>query len=316
MLFSTDLFAPKIEPVKSVDKTVAQAGEVLTYQVAVRNTGLDPATNVVFRDAIPASTDYVPNSLSIVAGANQGPRPTRRTATQAEFVSGGVVFRLGELAVNGSATVQFKVRVHSLGLPLNLRILNSGTVGFKSKTLDEPGTEETNEVSTRVILPDLEVTEEAHGRLRGWRVGDLRDCRPQCGRGTDPAVRRSSPTRCRQRSRSTERRAATAGAVTPSTDGFRCERSDPLAAGASFPTIRARVQISEDAAGSRLVNVATVTTPGDPNDAQRHRHRRGRRPAPRPRDREGRADARGVPGGGGPVPDHGASIAGRCARRT
>ena len=60
MLFSTDLFAPKIEPVKSVDKAVAQAGEVLTYQVAVRNTGLDPATNVVFRDAIPASTDYVP----------------------------------------------------------------------------------------------------------------------------------------------------------------------------------------------------------------------------------------------------------------
>ena len=59
VLFSTDLFAPKIEPVKSVDKAVAQAGEVLTYQVAVRNTGLDPATNVVFRDAIPASTDYV-----------------------------------------------------------------------------------------------------------------------------------------------------------------------------------------------------------------------------------------------------------------
>ena len=82
VLFSTDLFAPKIEPVKSVDKAVAQAGEVLTYQVAVRNTGLDPATNVVFRDAIPASTDYVSDSLSIVAGANQGPRPTRRTTTR------------------------------------------------------------------------------------------------------------------------------------------------------------------------------------------------------------------------------------------
>ena len=48
VLFSTDLFAPKIEPVKSVDKAVAQVGEELTYQVAVRNTGLDPATNVVF----------------------------------------------------------------------------------------------------------------------------------------------------------------------------------------------------------------------------------------------------------------------------
>ena len=75
--------------------------------------------------------------------------------------------------MNGSATVQFKVRVHSLGLPPNLRILNSGTVGFKSKTLDEPGTEKTNEVSTRIILPDLEVMKSQHGRLRGWRLGDL-----------------------------------------------------------------------------------------------------------------------------------------------
>ena len=187
VLFSTDLFAPKIEPVKSVNKPVAQAGEVLTYQVAVRNTGLDPATNVVFSDAIPASTDYVTDSLSIVAE-----RPIEWTKTdapgddQAEFVSDRVVFRLGELAVNGSATVQFKVRVHSLGLPPNLRILNSGTVGFKSKTLDEPGTGE----NQRGLHPHHPARpggpEDAHGRLRGRRVRNLRDCRAQCGRGTDP----------------------------------------------------------------------------------------------------------------------------------
>ena len=72
VLFSTDLFAPKLEPVKTVDKTVAQLGDVLTYQITVPNTGLDPATNVVLTDPIPPKTDYVPGSLSITAGANAG----------------------------------------------------------------------------------------------------------------------------------------------------------------------------------------------------------------------------------------------------
>ncbi len=265
VLFSTDLFAPKIEPVKSVDKAVAQAGEVLTYQVAVRNTGLDPATNVAFRDAIPASTDYVEGSLNIVAGANQGPKTDAVDGDAAEFVAGGVNFRLGELAVNGSATVQFKVRVHSLGLPLNSRIVNSGTVGFKSKTLDEPGQEKTNEVSTRVILPDLEVQKTHTGDFEAGgsatfeiavrNVGEAPTQGPTVVTDTLPPKVTLDGTP-----------SGNGWSCEPSTDGFRCERSDPLAAGASFPTIRARVQISEDAAGSKLVNVARVTTPGDPND--------------------------------------------------
>ncbi len=216
VLFSTDLFAPKIEPVKSVDKAVAQVGDVLTYQVAVRNTGLDPATNVVFRDAIPANTDYVPNSLSIVAGANAGPKTDAPDDDAAEFVSGGVVFRLGELAVNGSATVQFKVRVHSLGLPLNLRILNSGTVGF---TVEDPG--RTGQGGNQRGLHPRHPArpggqEDAHGRLRGWRVRNLRDRRQERGRGTDPGSDgRHRHAAARGHARRNGPLAATAGAVSP-----------------------------------------------------------------------------------------------------
>ena len=265
VLFSTDLFAPKIEPVKSVDKPVAQAGEVLTYQVAVRNTGLDPATNVVFSDAIPANTDYVENSLNIVSGANSGPKTDAPDGDAAEFVAESVVFRLGELAVNGSATVQFKVRVHSVGLPADLRILNSGTVGFKSKTLDEHGEEETNEVSTRVILPDLKVTKRHTGDFEAGGSAtfeiDVKNVGEAPTHGSTVVTDTLPPEVTLDGTPSGD-----GWSCGPSTKGFRCERSDPLPAGASFPTIRARVQISEDAAGNRLVNVVTVTTPGDPND--------------------------------------------------
>ena len=194
-----------------------------------------------------------------------GPRLTRRTPTRPNSFPDSVVFRLGELAVNGSATVQFKVRVHSVGLPPNLRIVNSGTVGFKSKTLDEPGTEETNEVSTRVILPDLRVQKTHTGDFEAGgsatfeiavrNVGEAPTHGPTVVTDTLPPEVTLDGTP-----------SGDGWSCEPSTDGFRCERSDPLAAGDSFPTIRARVQISEDAAGSRLVNVAKVTTPGDPND--------------------------------------------------
>ena len=63
----------------------------------MRNTGLDPATNVDLRDTIPASTEYEPGSLSIVAGANAGAKTDAATTTRPNS-SGGVVFRLGEHA--------------------------------------------------------------------------------------------------------------------------------------------------------------------------------------------------------------------------
>src|SRR3954469_12022491 len=61
-VFSTDLFPTDVVAEKSVDKPVAQLGEVLTYRIKVSNhrdvTGFgDPATNVVLRDAIPPNTD-------------------------------------------------------------------------------------------------------------------------------------------------------------------------------------------------------------------------------------------------------------------
>jgi uncharacterized repeat protein (TIGR01451 family) len=277
VVFSTDLFPTDVVAEKSVDKKVAQLGEVLTYRIKVTNnrdvTGFgDTATNVVLRDAIPPNTDYVPGSLRLVNDNDMVPKTDPVDSDQAEFLSGGVVFRLGvgatgttggELAAGESATVQFQVRVHSLGLPPDTQIVNRGTVGFKPKTLDQQAFVDSNDVTTRVILPDLALTKTYTGDLEAGgeatfeiavkNVGEAPTQGPTIVTDTLPpkVTLVGTPS-------------GAGWTCAKSADGFRCERSDALAAGASFPTIRAPVQIAEDAAGSKLVDSATATTPGDP----------------------------------------------------
>ena len=278
VVFSTDLFPTDVVAEKSVDKPVAQLGEVLTYRIKVSNnrdvTGFgDPATNVVLRDAIPPNTDYVPDSLRIVNGTELVPKTDAVDGDQAELLSGGVVFRLGagatgttggELAAGESATVQFQVRVHSLGLPPDTQIVNRGTVGFKPKTLDQQAFVDSNDVTTGVILPDLKLEKTHTGDFEAGGSATFEIAVSNVGKaptqGSTIVTDELPPKVTLDGTPS-----GTGWTCTPSTAGFRCERADTLAAGASFPTIRAPVRIAEDAAGSTLVNTATATTPGDPN---------------------------------------------------
>lgn len=83
---------------KSVDKTFATRGDVLTYTSVVTNTGTQPQTDIVFRDPIPAGTEFVAGSVK-VDGVSQ---PTYDPATG---------FSLPDLAAGASSTVVFQVRV-------------------------------------------------------------------------------------------------------------------------------------------------------------------------------------------------------------
>ena len=85
--------------VKSVDKAYASKGDVLTYTSTVTNNGTLQQTNLVFRDAVPAGTTFVTDSVLIDGVPKPGFNPTTG-------------FPVEDLAPSGSVTVTFKAMVN------------------------------------------------------------------------------------------------------------------------------------------------------------------------------------------------------------
>jgi uncharacterized repeat protein (TIGR01451 family) len=127
---------------KTVDKTVAKVGDILTYTVGLDNsTGTADATDVIFKDPLPAGLSYVPSSLFIDGVANSGDIAT------------GV--NLGTVAAGAKKTVVFKVRVDSIpNAPAIAQYANSATWDYQFiSCAGQPttfGTVTTNPVTTRV----------------------------------------------------------------------------------------------------------------------------------------------------------------------
>ncbi len=78
---------------KTVDKSVATAGDTLTYSISMHNTTVSEKTNVIVTDTLPANTSYVPGSAS-----NSG-----------VFDGEAVVFPATTFAVDEMKTYTFKV---------------------------------------------------------------------------------------------------------------------------------------------------------------------------------------------------------------
>lgn len=95
---SLALISNRMTVEKSVDKGYAIAGEELLYTSVVTNTGSLNKTNLVFQDAIPAGTTFVPGSVEI----DGTPYPAYDPAAG---------FPLSDLAPGESVTVRFKVKV-------------------------------------------------------------------------------------------------------------------------------------------------------------------------------------------------------------
>ena len=57
------LLDPTIE--KTVDKSVATIGEILTYAVTIENVSEIPISNVTFSDDIPVGSNYVVGSFTV-----------------------------------------------------------------------------------------------------------------------------------------------------------------------------------------------------------------------------------------------------------
>ncbi|HYQ18264.1 MAG TPA: DUF3344 domain-containing protein [Polyangiaceae bacterium] len=97
-------------------------GDVLEYQIDVRNSGNDTAIDVIAIDELPEGVNYVPGSLAIVDGPGAGAKSDAHDADQAEYdaASRMVTFRVGSgangtnggsLAAGAHSTVKLQVEV-------------------------------------------------------------------------------------------------------------------------------------------------------------------------------------------------------------
>ncbi|MCD6500763.1 DUF11 domain-containing protein [bacterium] len=149
-----EIFTPELSISKSVDKSTAQPGEILSYILSYKNSGKAAATGVVISD------DYDENYLDIYD--NDG-----------GSVSGGKIsWNIGTLEAGDSSTKIFKVRIKD-GLPVGTTYIYNKAVIDSSET--EPL--ESNIVTTKVdninhsptafAGPDKEVYESHSITLEG-----------------------------------------------------------------------------------------------------------------------------------------------------
>ena len=270
--FATDLFAPSLNVVKSVDHDTARSGDELTYTVDVSNVGLDAATNTTLRDVIPSGTKYVPGSMSIDGVA----KTDGAGDDQAEFVgtANTVVMRMGaganattggRLAVGAPPTrISFRVSVNP-GLTSGYIVRNDASVGYRSETLGQPGNVASRDVLTRILVPDLAINKSHTGEfvsgsrvtftLQVSSVGDVATRGLVTVTDTLPSV-------------------MSFVAPEPAGDGWTCStngraltctRSDALAPGIPVPPIRYTARVASDAPAGQLINTARVHNDEDTN---------------------------------------------------
>lgn len=104
MTMATDLYAPQLAIRKAIadqNGGTVRPGDVLTYTVAVQNTGVDGAAATEVEDAVPAGTDFVAGSIKTVNA-------------KASFANGTVTASVGpggRLDPGASASFTFSVRV-------------------------------------------------------------------------------------------------------------------------------------------------------------------------------------------------------------
>lgn len=155
--FATDDFSLRevvaeqlVTTTKSVDKNVADVGDVLTYTVDIENTGDCPFTSGIFTDTIPSNTTFVPNSVT-VNGSSVAGNPNPPDGIPLPGTNPG-----------DTTTVEFQVTVNTVPDP-NV-VLNDALVNYVFEAITEgatvPNAAVTNVVET-VILENILQTQKS-----------------------------------------------------------------------------------------------------------------------------------------------------------
>jgi len=132
---------------KSVDRSTAQVGEVITYTIEINNSGGSSETTVVINDPIPPFSTFC-DSTTLPLGICTDPT----SGGVFDSSQNAVQWTVATLPTGGSTTYSFQVIVND-GAPVDSLIEN--TVAFES---DQTPYFNSNTVSTRIIGPKLTAT--------------------------------------------------------------------------------------------------------------------------------------------------------------
>lgn len=137
---TTQISIATLTTVKSVDKHTAYIGDIITYKLAVKNTGNVPANNVVLTDILPAGVSFVPGTLLV-------------SVPYSGALSSGIQFT-SPVAPGQTVTLSFQVKVTDIPNPNP--VINQATVNY-TYTVDprnpngETGIVTSNKVCTLVL---------------------------------------------------------------------------------------------------------------------------------------------------------------------
>lgn len=102
---------PNLSPsTKSVDRTTAKPGDVLTYTITINNTGACDTLGAVLTDTIPAHVTLVPGSIKVTGGAGLS-----ATSARARLGAGIKIILTwqGNVPKGNSVTLTFRVTVNN-----------------------------------------------------------------------------------------------------------------------------------------------------------------------------------------------------------
>ena len=148
-----------LQATKSVDKTFAEVGDILTYTFALTNNGNVTANNVLLSDSIANGTSFVPNSV-IVNGVNQP------GATPASI-------NIGSINANTTITASFQVLITSIPNPNPISNSASISYNFIVDPNASPVSKNTTSTTTFTQVNDANVISAKTVDKRFATVGDV-----------------------------------------------------------------------------------------------------------------------------------------------
>jgi uncharacterized repeat protein (TIGR01451 family) len=120
LTLAIDVYEPDVRAfvrVKDVNGGIVEPGDTLEYTVGGKNIGSDPGVNVFVTDTLERNAFYVPGSLQIISGPNQGVKTDITGDDQAEYIAASRLIRVrigtGANAITGGTVINSPLGIDS-----------------------------------------------------------------------------------------------------------------------------------------------------------------------------------------------------------